>query len=361
MTEGRRAPASRSDAGAERWPLVRAAGEVAWRVLAVAGAVYVVGIVVARLWLVALPLVFALLLTTVLRPPVAWLADRGLPRLLATWIVLVLGLSLVGGALGLAGYSLYQESDELTSAVAAGWEQVADWVEESSIEVSIRDLGESISDLGGDGDVLTRVFSGAVALVQGITIGVLTLFFTFFFVKDGDRLFRGLTSWLADETRTTVREAGERVWANLAAFVHHQALVALINAVITAVILLILGVPLVVPITVLTFIGSFIPFVGPVVAGAAGGLVALADQGLVIALVFLASQFVYQQIEGNVIEPILLGHGVDLHPVVIAASVTSGALVAGLAGAFLAVPLVSAVVTVAAYVRERREEASAGG
>lgn len=349
-------PRSTADGGA-RFPVLRALSDVAWRLVAVAVAVYVLGLVLARLWLVALPVALALLLTSLLRPAVWVLVDRGVPRLAATWLVLLGGLAVVGTAVGLSARALYLDADELIDAVSRGWERVQEMLENSPLEVSAQELRDMLSESGGDGgNIAGRLFAGAFTALQGLTVVVLTGFFTFFFVKDGDRLFSSATSWLDDRRRTLVRGAGLRVWGDLSAYIRHQALIAVINALQVALVLLILGIPLALPIAVLTFVGSFIPFVGPVVAGAAGGLVALADQGLGTAVTFVVIQFVYQQLENNILEPMLLGHGMRLHPTVIAASVTGGALVAGLAGAFLAVPVVAGVFSIVAHLRENASD-----
>lgn len=332
----------------------RAALDVGVRFLVLAGALYVVGVVVARLWLVVLPFLLALLLASVLQPPAAWLAKRGLPPLAATWVVVLGGLLAVGGCLVFAGRALYQDLPELGDAVGAGWDRATAALEDSPLGVSADEVRDALSEAGGadPGRLLAGAFSGALAAVHVVTVALLTLFFTFFFVKDGRRLFEGATGWLDDGRRRLVREAGERVWDNLSTYVRNMAIIALVNAVQTALVLVLLGVPLALPVAVLTFLGSFVPFVGPVVAGVAGGLVALAHADATVALLFLAIELAYQQVEGNVLEPMLLGKGMRLHPVVIAASVTGGAVVAGIAGAVLAVPLVSAAFTLALYARE---------
>lgn len=340
----------------------RRVSEIAWRFLLIAAALYVVGMILSRLWLVVLPLVLALFLSSVLRPAVGWLAGRGVPRLGATWLVILVGLGTVGSVLYLATNALYRNAEELGAAIADGWEKALRFLDRSPLAVSADDVRRAVSDFSADNGaaIAERVFSGALALVEVLTVIVLTLFFTFFFVKDGERLFLGATSWFDDERRDAVREGARRAWSNLSTFMRNQALIALINTAQTAVVLLVLDIPLVLPIAVLTFIASFIPFVGPVTAGAAGGLVALSDQGLTTALVFVAIEFVYEQVEGNVIGPMILGQGLELHPTVVAGSVTAGALVAGIPGAFLAVPLVSVCFTLLLFWRERNGEDEGG-
>lgn len=338
----------------------RRVSDIAWRFLLIALAVYVVGNIVARLWLVALPFTLALFLTSVLRPAVAWMSDRGLPALAATWIVMLTGIAVVGGVLYVASNALYQNAEELGAAIADGWDKAVRFLDRSALGVSSEDLRNAVSGFTEDNGaaIARRVFSGALALIELLTVMVLTLFFTFFFLKDGERLFLGATSWVSEERREAVREGARRAWDNLSTFMRNQALIAVINSVQTAIVLILLDIPLVLPIAVLTFIASFIPFVGPVTAGVAGGLVALSNEGLATALVFVAIEFAYEQIEGNVIAPMILGKGLDLHPTVVAGSVTAGALVAGIPGAFLAVPLVSVFYTVLLYWRERTTERS---
>lgn len=344
-------------------PTFRHVSELAWRLLFVAAAFYVVGIILSRLWLVVLPVVLALFLASVLQPAVGRLIRRGLPPLAAAWIVMLAGVAVVGGAVFFAVQTVYENAGELSASVAEGWDVAADLLERSPLELSVDDLRGAMSDFGADNGaaIARRIFTGAFALIELMTVLVLTMFFTFFFIKDGERLFLGATDWVGDDRREVVREAGRRVWRTLSTFMRNQAFIALINAVQTGVVLTLLDVPLALPIAVLTFMASFIPFVGPVVAGAAGGLVALSDKGLGTALLFVAIEFVYEQIEGNVLEPMILGQGLKLHPTVVAGSVTTGALVAGIPGAFLAVPLASAVFTLVEYRREKTAQAAPEG
>lgn len=342
--------------------LLRRASDVAWRTLVIAAAVYVAGVVAARLWLVLLPLVVALFVTSVLRPLVDRLTRLAVPRLAALWLVLVLALGVIGGGVFVGARAVYDEADRLREAVEDGWDRLAEALESSSLDLSMDDVRNSATDLLGDSEtaVAGRLFSGAIAAVEAVAALLLTLFFTFFFLRDGERLFRAATSWLSPARRDFVEGAASAVWATLSVYIRNQGVMAVINAAQTAIVLTVLGVPLVVPITVVTFIGSFVPFVGPIVAGVAGGLVALATEGPATALTFVAIEIVYEQIEGNVLAPIILGKGLPLHPAVVAAAVTTGALVAGIAGAFLAVPLASALYCVARYHRDHASASGAG-
>ena len=179
------------------------------------------------------------------------------------------------------------------------------------------------------------------------------MFTLLFFLKDGPVIWAWLVRLLPAPARSRAHEAGRRGAVTLAAFTRTQILVALIDAIGIGLGALILGIPLALPLAVLVFLASFIPFVGAVATGAIAVLVALVDQGVGTALIMLGVVLLVQQIEGNVLQPLLLGHAVSLHPVAVLLSVTAGSLSAGIVGALLAVPFVATLNTVVLYLHGR--------
>jgi putative heme transporter len=217
-----------------------------------------------------------------------------------------------------------------------------------------RAIDEGLKSVKG-GAVANEVLTGAMLLTQWAAGIVLIVVLTFFFVKDGESIWDWIVELFYEERQDTIREAGSRAWASLSAYVQGVFLVATIDAVLIGAGLLILGVPVAMPLIVLTFLAAFFPIVGAFTAGAAAVLVALVANGLPTAVALLAIIVAVQQLEGNVFYPIVVGRKLALHPVGILLALTAGGVLAGVAGAFLAMPVVAVAGAILHFMRERRE------
>lgn len=310
--------------------------------------------VLVRIQVVVIPVVLALLLVTFLYPAVTLLQERfGVPRGLGA--IGVLAVAVV--AVGLGVYSVYQqvrdEAGSLGDNVVAGIEDVRDWlvdgplaIDRERIDAFVDQAREALSGaMTGE-----RAVTGAMAAVEVIAGLLLTLVLVFFFLKDGEKMWAWVAMRTGAKWRGHVIEAGGRAWWALGGYMRGQAIVAAIDAIFIGIGIIVLGIPFAIPLIVLTFVAGFFPIVGAVSAGAITSLVALADQGLVVALIMLAIVIAVQQIESNVLEPVVMSKTVRMHPVVILVALGTGAAVAGIIGAFLAVPLAAAATAVGSYV-----------
>ena len=223
-------------------------------------------------------------------------------------------------------------------------------VSQAEVDKAIDDGVESLKE-GGAKKLTGGAVTGALAALNLLAAILLTLVLTFFFVKDGRRLWDWIAGLFGPRRRAAADELGERVWRVLSGYVHGVALVALIDSILIGVTLLIVGVPLAMPLTVLTFLAAFFPVVGAVTVGAAAVLVALVAKGAVAALVVGAVILVVQQLDGNVLQPVLVGRRLELHPVVVLLALTAGGIIAGLVGAFVAVPLAAVAGAVISFAR----------
>lgn len=339
------------------WALHLAA---AWsaRLLIVAAAVYVALLLLVRVRLLTLSVAAALLLAALLHPLHRGLRNLrvpGAPAALTTLLALV-------GVLTLAGVFVWDRAsaqfDSLQSNVVAGLDRIRDWLVSGPLHLS----SEEIDQLSAE---LTRLVSdersgpaedlvgGAQAVMRGAAGVVLTLFVLFFLLKDGDRLWGWTVRLFALGTRPTVDEAGRRAWSALTSYVRGTVLVALADATLIGAALLALRIPLVLPLALLTFLGAFVPLVGATIAGAAAALVALVTRGVAPALLVLAAVILAQQIEGNILQPLIMRRALRIHPLPLAAAVTAGTLFAGIAGAVIAVPLLAVAYRVGAYLATR--------
>jgi predicted PurR-regulated permease PerM len=175
------------------------------------------------------------------------------------------------------------------------------------------------------------------------------VFATVFFLLDGERIWAWLVSLFPQRSQAGVREAGSRSWAVLTAYVRATVIIAFVDAVAIGIALAILRVPLALPLAVLVFFGAFVPIVGAFVTGFVAVVVALAARGPVIALLVLLAIVVIQQVEGHLLQPLLTGRLVRLHPLGVVLAVTAGSVLAGLVGAIVAVPLAAVLTTVLGY------------
>lgn len=319
----------------------------AWRFLVVAAAVVVLVWLTARLTVVIIPVAVALVLTALLAPVVDLLARR-LPRLLSTWIVLLTAIALLVG-LGFALSSPIADavgniSDELDTVVT----DLEEWLQDGPLGLSadtVDSLSESIADAtdrAGSGllDQPASTVRLVVEVVGGFFLMVVLLFF---FLKDGPQLW----SWLLDRVRPvrrpTVDASGRAAISSLQGWIRGVAITGVVDGTLIGAAMLILGVPAAIPIAVLTVGASFFPIIGATIAGALAVAIALTSEGLVTAIILGFVVLAVQQIEGDVILPVVMRRQVALHPIVILVSLAVGGALGGILGALVAVPLTASV------------------
>ena len=329
-----------------------------WRLLVVAAAGALIVWLLIRLRIVVLPVVLALLVTTVLTPPARWLRARGWPRALASWAVLLAALLVLLGGMAGVSWQTAESSGDLDVNVEQGIEEVQQWLIDGPLGIP-RERVDQVDEQArewlssGDGLVSSVGVDQARTALEVLGGLLLTIVLVFFFINDGDRIWGWFTRRMGSRAGPHADEAGRRAWRALGGFVRGSAIVATVDAVLIGLAIALLGVPLVIPLAALTFIGGFLPLVGAVVAGAVAVLVALATQGVVTALILLAVVIAVQQVEGNILQPVVMSRAVSLHPIAILLAVGAGAAVGGIVGAFLAVPTAAAGAAVAGYAWER--------
>lgn len=326
------------------------ASEVTARTAVVAGGVAVVVWVFLALRLVTIPAFVALLATTMLHPAVDALRRRRWPDLAATWAVLLVAVGVIAGIVALLVPAFADQVDDLDEQLAGGIAEVEGWLETGPLGLDDVDLQRSLDRALGRAADSERVIEG-VTLAGEVLAGILlALVMTFFFVKDGPRITAWLRSLLPAGRREDGASAGQAAWAALGAYVRGTAVVGVVNGVIIGIGLAIIGVPLAVPLGLITAVSAFFPLVGAVAAGAVAALVALFTGGITDALIVVGLVVIVQQVEGDVLSPLVMGRALRLHPLVILVALTVGAITAGLLGAFLAVPLTGmAVAAVGAF------------
>jgi predicted PurR-regulated permease PerM len=340
--------------------LERAGATVAtWslRLLLTGAAVVVVAWVLGKLWDAVLPVLLALFLASVLWP-LTRLLRRFLPPALAALVTLLVA---VGVLAGLGAILVPQVSDqwpEFTDAVAAGLADLKDRVAGPPFNLDAAALTDFVTQAtdklkANSGPIAGSVLTGVATVGALLVHGVLALVLCFFVLKDGPKFLPWLTRWTGPAGGRHLGELSVRSWNVLSGFMRAQAAVGLVDAVAIGIGLAVLGVPFALPLAVLVFFGAFIPIVGAFVTGAAAALVALVTDGLTSALIVLALVVAVQQLEGHVLQPVLVGRALELPAPLVILAVTTGGALAGIIGAFLAVPLVAIAVTMMRYAREQ--------
>jgi predicted PurR-regulated permease PerM len=328
-------------------------GVVAWAVLGLVAGLVLVSLVLGQLRLVVVPLVIALFPAALLAPLSERLRRR-IPDAAAALVVVVGFLVGLFAVLGVLGWLIAGELTTVVDTLEESYDDVREWTDDT-LNVELPVLDEALEQVRewaqGEDGLGERAGSAAVTgleVASSVLFGIVVLFF---YLKDGDRVAAWLRDLFPTRARADVDEIGCRVWFTLGAYFRGQLVVAAADAVFIGLGLVLLGVPLALPLTILVFIGGLFPIVGAFTAGAVAVLIALADGGVALALAVLALNVVVQQVEGNVLEPLVVGRATRLHPLAIIVALTAGAVTFGILGAFLAVPIAASLARAVGYLR----------
>ncbi|NQX12239.1 AI-2E family transporter [Microbacteriaceae bacterium VKM Ac-2855] len=340
-------------------PSIRIAAAWSWRFLAVVGVLGLVCWLVSQVPVAVIPVMVALLLSALLTPLRVFLQSRHWPKWLAVLVTFLVLLVAVGGLVTLvvlqtrSGFTGLREQ---TLTATRGFEA---WLAAPPFNVTDVEISGWIDT--GLSTLQTQagtIASGAVrvgSVVAEIGTGtLLTLFTLLFFVLDGRAIWNWIVRLFPRNARAAIVEAGDAGWRTLSLFVRAQLAVAGINAIGIGIGAFALQLPLALPIAVVVFLGSFIPIVGAIATGAVAVVIALIYNGWVVALIMLAIVIVVHQLEGHVLQPLILGSAVEVHPLAVVLGVASGLEIAGIAGALFAVPLIATANAMVTAVARRQ-------
>lgn len=322
----------------------------AWRLLVLGVLAYFLLRGVALLNHVVVPLVIALLLSALLTPAVQALRRANMPPSLATAVVLVGGIAAVAGTLTLVINQFVAGVPDLTDNARLGIGRIMSWLKTGPLHLSDQQLNSALDQaetwVNQNRDTLTTGALTTASSLFDVLAGLfLVLFSTFFFLRDGRRIWRAVVSVLPFGARFPIAHAGDASWATLVAYVRATVLVAFIDALGIGIACAILRVPFAFSLAALVFLAAFIPIVGATLSGAVAVLVALVARGPVIALILLAAVITVQQLEGHVLQPLIMGRAVAIHPLAVIVALATGVVLAGIVGALVAVPLVAVLNT----------------
>lgn len=341
--------------------VLRVSAALSWRFLVVVAALYVVGVIFSRLAALVVPLAIALLLAALLAPAVDFLMARRVPRGLATSLVLVGGLLLLGGMLTFVVMTFVNGLPDLSAQLARSIDAVSGWLVNGPLQLSetqLRDFVDQIMKTLQDNQsgITTGAITTAATIGETFTEMLLVLFALAFLLYDGPRIWQFLIRVVPGGPRRRVDVAGRRSLAALVSYVRATGAVAVVDAIGIGIGLAVLRVPLAVPLAALVFICAFVPIFGAVVAGAVAVVIALVANGPLTAVIVLIIVIAVNQLESHILQPFLLGRAVKLHPLAVVLAIVAGLLVAGIAGALLAVPLLAVLNSAIRSLRSEADE-----
>jgi predicted PurR-regulated permease PerM len=335
-----------------------------WRLLLLAAALYLVVRVIGMLAIVVVPCTAALLLTALLQPLKARLRRAGLPSLAATWCTLLVGALVLGGLVMLVTNRVSADYPVLVEETRHTTTQVEAWLSGAPFHLKSSSVRGALNNIPG-------YLSKHKSLVEGTVVAggkiaaeffgglVLMIFVMFFLIKDGERIWSWLISGLRGDTAERVNRAGHAAWLAVVYYMRGTVAVAAIHGVVIGLALYIMGAPLVIPLAVLVFVAAFVPLVGLLIAGTLAIVVVLAAKGWVAAVILLGVLIVEDQLEGHLLQPQVVGRVIRLHPLAVILSLAVGSVLAGIAGAVVAVPIVAVITR--AVPELRRGDPGAGG
>lgn len=340
---------------------VRLTAAWSWRLLVIAAISAVICLALAQVWSIVVPVLIAVLITAALKPLVNFLQKKKVPKWISI-IIAELGLIIFfAGLIALAIWQISRGFGDVTNRAKEVSEEFLSWLETSFLHISTQDVDKAIdSFLSSINENAQTYASGAldIGLVLGHVVAgvILVLVVTLFLLIDGDKIWSWLVTIAPKKARVAIDGAGKAGWNSLSSWTRVQVLVATLDAIGIAVGASILHLPFVLPIAIVVFIGSFIPFIGAIGTGSIAVLIALLYNGWPAAIWMLLIVLAVNQIEGHVLQPLITGPAVKIHPLAVILAVLVGTLLGGIAGALLAVPAVAFSNAFIGYIRKKQWE-----
>ncbi|MGL4305086.1 MAG: AI-2E family transporter [Mycobacteriaceae bacterium] len=331
-------------------PMVVIAAEWAWRLLVVLAALFAVGYLVSELAEVVIPVALALLGAALLSPVVDWLQRKGIPRSVAVVVVLMAGIGFIAGILTFVIEQFIEGLPALSEQATASINKGKDWLADGPLHFSQDQLdaaGDNIVNAIQDNKdtVTSGALTTATTIGHVLTGALLSLFTLIFFLYGGTQIWEFVTRIIPKNAREKVRVAGSLGFGSLVGYVRATVAVAMVDALGIGAGLAVLQVPLALPLASLVFVGAFVPIIGAFLTGFVAVFIALVTKGLVSAVITFGIVVGVMQLEGHVLQPLLLGRAVRIHPLAVVLAIATGILLGGIIGGLLAVPIVAVLNT----------------
>ena len=292
--------------------------------------------------LLVIPVLIALILAAAIAPFVNMLRRRGWRGGLATGVAFLGLLMVLGGVITLIVFSVRSQWDELISQAAGGLDELENFLLTGPFPIDREQLNqarEAVVEFAQSSQVRSGAVTGLSVVTEFLAGASLVVVILFFFLKDGAKIWEFFLRPFKGVREAKLRRVGKRTLEVLGGYVRGTAIVALVDTVAIGAVLLILQVPLAIPLAIIVFIGAFVPLVGATVAGILAALVALVANGPIVALIVVIAVIAVNQLEGDFLQPVVMGKSLELHALVILMALTAGTILAGIIGAVLAVPI----------------------
>ena len=327
-------------------PIVRKTAAWAWRLLVILTALVALLLIIKRLEIIVVPLLLALMLSALLVPIVDWLDRRGAPRGGAVALVILGGFAILGGILTFVVSQFVVGVPDLANQVERSIDSAKKWLIDGPLHLSRQQIdhagNSAIQALQNNEEKLTSGALATAATITEIITAALLMFFTLiFFLYGGRNIWQYVTKIFPTDVRDRVRAAGAAGYHSLIGYVRATFLVALVDAAGVGTGLVIMSVPLALPLASLVFLGAFVPLIGAVLSGFLAVIVALLAKGFVYALITLGVLIGVNQLEAHILQPLVMGRAVSIHPLGVVVAISTGSVLAGVVGALLAVPTVA--------------------
>jgi len=337
---------------------VQVAAAWSWRFVAVVAALTVAVLLIIQLSFIVVPLLVAVLLAVLAAPIANWLKRHWIPAWLSTLLTLVVFLSAITGLVGLVVEQILRDWTSLQDKSVLAYENFIIWLVDSPLHITEMQLNQWWTDLADQLNLNSAwILSGALSIsssLGSVVVGAgLALFALVFFVHDGERIVRWLINLLPQDARAPVAGATQRGWVTLTNFVGVQIFVAMVDAIGIGLGAFFLGLPLVFPIAVAVFLGGFVPIIGAFIAGGLAAFIALVYEGPVAALIMVVIVLAVQQLEGQILQPLVMGAAVKIHPLAVVLAVSAGGFLAGIPGVLFAVPVVAYLNVFISYLANK--------
>ena len=335
-----------TDYGDSVEPIVRKTAAWAWRLLVILAALVALLWTIKRLEIIVVPLLLALMLSALLVPIVDWLDRRGAPRGGAVALVLLAGFAILGGILTFVVSQFVVGLPDLVDEVTRSIDSAKKWLIEGPLHLSRQQIDHAgnaaIQALQNNQEKLTSgALATAATITEILTAALLMMFTLIFFLYGGRNIWQYVTKIFPTDVRDRVRAAGAAGYHSLTGYIRATFLVALVDAAGVGTGLVIMSVPLALPLASLVFLGAFIPLVGAVLSGFLAVIVALLAKGFVYALITLGVLIGVNQLEAHILQPLVMGRAVSIHPLAVVVAISTGSVLAGVVGALLSVPTVA--------------------
>lgn len=328
-----------------------------WRLLVVVAGLFAIGYVLNILFAVAFALFFALLVTA-WAGPVMRFFEKKLPKVLSMILALVLISAAIVAILSVVVASVIGEGPKLVASIQSGLSEITAWVRKPPLSLSDDQFSTLVTDAQNAGSSVAKGLAGEALAAFGslstvVVAGSVFLFAVIFFLLTPNQIWNWLLSWLPSKGRHHIDVSGHIFWDSIAGYTRGVIIVALADASLVFIGLMILQVPLAPALAAVVFFGAFIPVIGAPIATFFAAVVALAENGPVTALLVILLTVIVGSFDGDVMQPLVMGKAVNLHPLAIVIAIAVGAISLGIVGALVAVPITGAVYGVMKYVTNR--------